>query len=46
MVSFNKAPFLEMSLLHKVSKKYTFEENRPNGIQIVEDIEIQISQFN
>lgn len=45
-ISFDEAPFLELTQIHRVSKKYTFGENGLNVNQTVEDIETPISQFN
>ena len=45
-ISFDDAPFLEMSPTHRVSKKITFGENGSTVNQTVEDIETPISQFN
>ena len=45
-ISFEEAPFLEMSPTHRVSEKITFGESGSTVNRTVEDIETPISQFN
>lgn len=45
-ISFDDAPFLEVSPTHRVSKQFTFGEQGSTVKETVEDIDTPISQFN